>query len=175
MFFGSGLWLDQGNTRETLLRSSRRLHNPNPKGHEFIFRPRRGAKAKKMICQFPKGSDQVLSKDFNLREFHCRCQYPECQTTYVSEELIEALQMLRDAVGALNIHDGFRCERHNKDIGGEEKSFHKMGMAADISSVGIRPETLANGAKRVTSFRLGGIGIYQWGCHVDVRGVIARW
>lgn len=128
-----------------------------------------------MIRQFAKGYDEPLSKDFHVREFHCRCSYPDCQITYISEELVAGLQKLRDLVGEIVINDGFRCPMHNSDVLGRPHSYHTLGMAADCWTRNKTVEVFAGAATVIPQFLNGGIGIYPLFVHVDARGHKARW
>ena len=128
-----------------------------------------------MINQFPKDHDEQLSENFWLREFRCHCVFPDCKTTYICEELIEGLQALRDAIGEIKILSGFRCTEHNASIGGKPKSQHLIGIAADCHSLKLKPPKLAGAAVKIGCFESGGIGLYSWGVHLDVRGIKARW
>lgn len=75
-----------------------------------------------------------LSRNFKLYEFLCPCG--TCQEqVLVSERLITALQDLRDRIGVpIQVNSGYRCKKHNIDIGGSSKSLHMFGMAADIET-----------------------------------------
>jgi zinc D-Ala-D-Ala carboxypeptidase len=128
-----------------------------------------------VILQFQKGLRLQLSPHFNLLEFHCRCVYPDCQTTAISEYLIEGLELVRKAVGPIEITNGFRCAKHNADIGGSPKSQHLLGQAADCRPLRATRYALQRAAKRVPHFSQGGVGLYSWGVHLDVRGTPARW
>lgn len=67
---------------------------------------------------------------FNLNEFMCPC----CGGNDIKPELVERLQKARSMAGfPFKIDSGWRCEAHNKEIGGEEKSSHMLGWAADIA------------------------------------------
>lgn len=124
-----------------------------------------------------------LSKNFNRHEFEC--QGKDCceHSAPVHPELIDGLQILRDMVGhRIDISSGFRCKRHNRKENGSKNSFHTLGMAADIACFDkktgeqiISPEKLAQLAELVTAFNTGGIGLYKWGIHVDVREHMTRW
>lgn len=127
------------------------------------------------IRQFDKDYDETLSANFRVAEFHCHCVLEACKKTYVSEELIEGLQALRDACGPLEILSGFRCNAHNKNVGGRPKSQHLMGIAADVKPLEGTIAQLERAAKRILAFSQGGIGIYSSFIHVDVRGYPARW
>jgi uncharacterized protein YcbK (DUF882 family) len=81
---------------------------------------------------YKKGSKTKLSAHFNSSEFDCNCT--SCDTTLIDSELIDMLEDLRSEVNApLKIHSGYRCEAHNKAIGGAQNSTHTSGRAADIS------------------------------------------
>lgn len=128
-----------------------------------------------MIRQYAKGESRQLAPDFWLREFDCRCTDPACVTTYLSDELIAGLQELRDAVGLLTITSGFRCDGHNRSIGGRDGSMHLLGLAADVQSPRLTPRDVEKAAKRIAVFSIGGIGSYKSWIHLDARGVAARW
>lgn len=115
-----------------------------------------------------------LSKNFSKSEFAC----PHCKTTFVTKELVDALQELRDlAMAAVRTLSTYRCALHNKKIGGAPNSLHMAGKAADIQIDGLNVVEVAELAKKVPAFKEGGIGIYpqEHFVHVDVREKKARW
>ena len=70
---------------------------------------------------------------------------------------------------------GIRCEQHNANVGGVKNSQHVLGTACDLGApAGISPEKMARVAEEVIG-NTGGIGIYDWGIHIDSRSVKARW
>ena len=75
-------------------------------------------------------------KNFRIQEFECRCG---CEMPPEVEANIEALvsnvlDPLRDEYGKpIYVNSGYRCEKHNKAVGGVPKSQHMLGQAADIS------------------------------------------
>lgn len=128
-----------------------------------------------MLTTYPKGYKLQLSPNFNLQEFHCHCTSPACQTTLICDYLIKALQQLREVAGPLTINSGFRCAQYNASIRGAAQSFHKLGMAADCVPRFIKPQELKAFALKVPALAGGGIGLYKWGCHLDVRPTPHRW
>ena len=119
-----------------------------------------------------------LSRNFNRSEFACKGENCCGHSAPVHPDLIEALQALRDRIGKLlSITSGFRCNKHNAAVGGEDHSFHTLGMAADVTCPDcISPEQLAALAEGIALFREGGIGIYPSWVHLDVRkNGKARW
>lgn len=72
-----------------------------------------------------------LSKNFIAREFICPC----CHEEGIEHDLVLKLQMARDSLpegSVIFINSAFRCEKHNKAVGGVENSAHTKGLAADI-------------------------------------------
>ena len=120
-----------------------------------------------------------LTSNFSLEEFECKCgcEMPEFVKKNIIE-LAENLQVLRDAVGRLDLTNAYRCKYHNADVGGSVNSQHLKGKAADIKSKTLSPNEIAvrtNDLMKNESFKLGGIGIYNTFTHVDIRGTRARW
>ena len=61
---------------------------------------------------------------FKLREFACPC----CSRVEVSMSLVLWLEILRRAWGEpIHANSGYRCLRHNTDVGGAKTSRHLIG------------------------------------------------
>jgi uncharacterized protein YcbK (DUF882 family) len=119
-----------------------------------------------------------LSKNFSRSEFACKGTNCCGHSAPVQPELISVLQALRDQLNLpLSITSGFRCNRHNESVGGAARSFHTLGMAADVACPdGMTAEDLAQAAETIPAFQQGGIGIYPSWVHLDVRTTgKARW
>jgi uncharacterized protein YcbK (DUF882 family) len=119
-----------------------------------------------------------LSKNFSRSEFACKGTNCCGHSAPVHPELISVLQALRDQLNLpLSITSGFRCNRHNESVGGAARSFHTLGMAADVACPdGMTAEDLAQAAETIPAFQQGGIGIYPSWVHLDVRTTgKARW
>ena len=119
-----------------------------------------------------------LSKNFSRSEFACKGTNCCGHSAPIQPELISALQALRDQLNLpLSITSGFRCNRHNESVGGATRSFHTLGMAADVACPdGMTAEDLAQAAETIPAFQQGGIGIYPSWVHLDVRTTgKARW
>lgn len=104
---------------------------------------------------------------FDLAEVKCQGHgvHGEC---CVSVHLLDKLEELRARLNApLVIKSGFRCMKHNKEIGGAEHSKHIFGEAVDVHNV--RPwlrATLIHEAHRI-GFK--GFGFYRGHIHLDIR------
>ena len=71
------------------------------------------------------------TSNFSLKEFGCSCG---CGTNKIKIDLLQALQEVRDALDEpMAITSGYRCEQHNKAVGGAPSSSHLKGWAADIA------------------------------------------
>lgn len=126
-------------------------------------------------------SDTQIGRYFKEHEMECKCR--KCLKTIFDANLIRKLDALREDLGRpVTITSGYRCEAHNRAVGGSPNSQHLLGKAADIAVY----EYKLNGKvlPRMTAAELlpyaekhgfDGIGLYSWGLHVDVRGYKARW
>ena len=130
-----------------------------------------------MIKRFKKGVSTQLSANFRSTEFDCHgvgC----CNETLVDMQLVEYLQKIRDHFGKpIIISSGYRCERHNRSVGGATASKHKAGMAADIMIAGVSPSEVA---KYAESIGVKGIGLYEtakdgYFVHIDTRVTKSFW
>ena len=75
-------------------------------------------------------------KNFRINEFVCRCgcEMPAEARQNIEALVAEVLDPLREAYGKpIYVNSGYRCEKHNKAVGGVPRSQHLVGQAADIS------------------------------------------
>jgi len=128
------------------------------------------------MLTFVKNEHQPLSDHFNSDEFDCHCN--TAHVNYIDPKLIQCLEKLRSLAGnkPIRINSGYRCEAHNKAIGGVLNSQHTQGTAADIVILdgkgGVIPWKVG---KLAAKAGFDGIGVYDTFVHVDVRGEKARW
>lgn len=74
------------------------------------------------------------------------------------------------------VHAGYRCVKHNREVGGVPHSEHTLRRAADIDLPGVSLQHMYEIALEVPQFAQGGIGVYDGGfLHVDVREHRVRW
>ena len=75
-----------------------------------------------------------LTANFDLEEYACKCG---CGRADIKAELVNKIQEVRDILGrSIRINSGFRCSRHNGNIGASETSSHIDGWAADLQTKG---------------------------------------
>ena len=70
------------------------------------------------------------TKNFKVNEFACKC----CGHNEIDQRVIDMAQTIRDYLGvAVRVNSGYRCEKHNAEVGGVKNSYHTQGLAADLS------------------------------------------
>lgn len=108
---------------------------------------------------------------FKPEETRCKCG---CRMD-ITDELRRRLNLLRKTYGGpIYIASGARCPKYNAKVGGKARSFHTLGMAADI----ILPRDADTREHLLrTSFEIdfGGRGFYGTFIHVDTREQPAYW
>ena len=126
-----------------------------------------------------------MTKNFNIDEFKCKGNLRGCSCEMPDEvykniqELAENLQIIRDELQEpIKINSAYRCENHNRKIGGSSKSQHVKGKAADIVVKNLTPDEVANALDNLQQgdfIKSGGLGRYDTFTHIDIRGTEARW
>ncbi|MDD4986592.1 MAG: D-Ala-D-Ala carboxypeptidase family metallohydrolase [Dehalococcoidales bacterium] len=95
--------------------------------------------------------------------FACKC----CGTNYIDLRWGMLVKELEERIGEpIKITSGYRCEKHNKAVGGSPTSSHCKGLAIDVTcgSSRLRYQML-NAAIRMEIHR---IGIYKSFIHMDI-------
>lgn len=71
----------------------------------------------------------VFTKNFSVEELSCPC----CGVNKMELSFMTRVQRLRDVYGrSMKVDSAYRCERHNRQLGGAKDSFHMQGRAADV-------------------------------------------
>jgi len=116
-----------------------------------------------------------LSKHFNRSEVACRCG---CGANTMDYETIQKLEQIREHFDTpIIVNSGFRCEKHNTNIGGSKNSLHLSGRAVDFYLPHQMLQTAYSYCEEIMDGK-GGLGLYQNSnfIHLDTRsGVAARW
>lgn len=70
------------------------------------------------------------------QEYACRCcgKIPPFILKKIYQDLFYCFARIREQVGPLTINSGYRCPKHNTDVGGKEYSIHIFGLALDIAT-----------------------------------------
>jgi len=115
-----------------------------------------------------------LTEHFRLTEFMCPC----CQRIKVVNEFephVDMLQEMRDRLGyGVHVTSGYRCDKHNKAVGGAKNSMHRR-FATDVQPTDRDPEKLREMIALAEQIGFTGIGTYKSWVHLDVRPGKARW
>lgn len=150
-------------------------------GQTYYNRYASGASSNKSevkgMIEFKKGDLAQISKNFQYKEFDCQGRGC-CSTTVIDEKLVEYVQRIRDHFGKpITITSPYRCEVHNRRVGGATKSYHMQGRAADIVVQGVSSREVA---KYAESIGILGIGLYETSAdgyftHIDTRTTKSFW
>ena len=96
-------------------------------------------------------------------EFNCPC----CGKNKMNESFLATLTDAREYCRTpFMINSGYRCEKHNKKVGGKEKSTHRVGSAADIHCTESRQRAMILCGLLEAGFSR--IGIAKTFIHVDM-------
>jgi zinc D-Ala-D-Ala carboxypeptidase len=97
-------------------------------------------------------------------KFACKCG---CGKNEIDPRVVTLHQAIEEeCMVEIGVNSGFRCQKHNKAVGGEPASSHLRGLAADLSAktsrerYGIIRAALHHGVSR--------IGIGKGFVHVDI-------
>ena len=75
-------------------------------------------------------------KYFEIREFACKCcgQLPPSVEQNLLALVKHVLDPARERLGMpITVNSGYRCPKHNAEVGGVKNSQHLKGEAADIT------------------------------------------
>lgn len=118
------------------------------------------------MTTYTKGKSVKLTRNFKSTEFDCKGKGC-CSKTPLDIELIGYAQVIRNYFNKpVTINSGYRCQKHNKSVGGAKNSRHTQGMAADVVVKGVKPIKVAQFAETIG---IRGIGLYDTFVHIDSR------
>ena len=126
-----------------------------------------------------------LTLNISRSELKCKCG--KCNVTIQDHELIiEVVQSICDRIAAdrdvekvmLKINSAARCQPHNLSVGSNDESQHIRCNAMDIdifvNGRRVPPHGVYWIADEIYHDRFG-MGMYDWGVHIDTRRIKARW
>ena len=119
-----------------------------------------------------EGSRQI-TEHFRVYEFACS---DGSDVVFVSQALVEILENIRVHFGAaVTVTSGYRTVSYNATVENSSKtSQHCNGLAADLHVDGHTHQEVYNYACQLLGDH-GGVGLYSWGVHIDVRADKSRW
>ena len=120
-----------------------------------------------------KDGSIYLTKHFRVKEFACA---DGTDAVFIAHNLPRVCEYIRMRCGkGITVNSGYRTPSHNKKVGGVDDSQHLYGTAADLAKpTGVTPAKMASYAREIMP-DWGGVGIYSWGIHVDVREKKSDW
>lgn len=102
---------------------------------------------------------------FNIDEFRCKC----CGEAKMDEDFLRLLDRAREIAGVpFIITSGYRCEKHNRAVGGVPTSAHVKGLAADIKTAPLDSRARFRIVESLIVMGCTRIGIGKDFIHVDV-------
>jgi len=123
---------------------------------------------------------EQLSKNFKKSEFKCNdgSSVPDDLMDNL-KDLVENLQVIRNTIDKpIRIISGYRSPKYNRRIDGARRSQHMLAKAADIVIRGMSPVEVHREVLKLIKedkIKKGGVGLYKYFVHYDVRGFNTRW
>lgn len=125
----------------------------------------------------------MINQYFKYSEFNCKCGKCERPEGVPSKELVDILTKIRKHYNQpVIINSGYRCEAHNKAVGGSANSQHFKGSAVDIIVKNTPTESVWEyvlekwGDEPLgLAIKRNKANIYAGFVHIDTRGKKARW
>ena len=125
----------------------------------------------------------MINEYFKYSEFDCKCGKCERPQGVPSKELVDILTKIRKHYNQpVIINSGYRCEAHNKAVGGSSNSQHFKGSAVDIIVKNTPTESLWEYVLKNwgdddlgLAIKRNKGNIYAGFVHIDTRGKKARW
>lgn len=77
----------------------------------------------------------MSSPFFKPEEFSCNCNYDDCieSENFMDERFLELIFKIRASTDIpMVITSAYRCNRHNRQVGGVKNSYHTKGLAIDV-------------------------------------------
>lgn len=112
------------------------------------------------------GINRRMPKYFTMQQFKCKCG---CQQNDISPVLVYRLDTARSTAGIpFIITSGYRCRKHNKNVGGVIDSQHCNGNAVDIVWKDYHSLYLIINALLLAGFNRIGINYQKKFIHCDV-------
>lgn len=110
-----------------------------------------------------------MIKYFKQSQFACKCG---CTQNKISPVLVQLLDTARSTSGIpFIITSGYRCPKHNKNVGGVNDSQHIYGNAADIAWKDYNQLYVMINALLLAGFNRIGINYQKKFIHVDISEI----
>lgn len=124
--------------------------------------------------EYEYNSNEQISEHFNISEFRCKCG--KAHNTKLEPKLVKKLEELYSKLNCSKIivTSGYRCQNHDKAVGGSGYGQHVLGTASDIicyDTIGniISTKIVSCVAQDLGFMGIGNIDSSYQAIHVDVR------
>lgn len=125
-----------------------------------------------MVFSLAADGDKQVSPHFRVREFACN---DGSDVVLIHPILPVWAEAAREINSAFRPNSAYRTVSYNATLkDASPKSKHCMGIAMDIPAKKATAQELYDLFEGIMG-ETGGIGIYDWGIHIDSRSVKARW
>lgn len=126
-----------------------------------------------MVFSMAEDANKKVSAHFSVREFACN---DGTDPVFIHPILPVWAESARTINGAFRPNSAYRTVAYNAtpEVDGSKFSMHCRGLAIDIPAVKATPKELYDLFEGIMG-NAGGLGIYDWGVHVDCRKSKSRW
>lgn len=99
------------------------------------------------VKTYKYNNSSKVTEHFKVSEFRCKCG--ATHDTLISQELVDRLEKLRTNLNCskIIINSGYRCSKHDKNVGGSGSGQHTTGKAVDVVCYDSSGKTISS--KRV--------------------------
>lgn len=128
-----------------------------------------------MVFSLAEDGDKLLSPHFRVREFACNDGSDVVLIHPLLPVWAEALRTINGAFSPRHDGSAYRTVSYNAGLDGSaSRSKHCQGIAMDVHAKGATVQELYDLALTLVG-DTGGLGLYDWGIHIDCRSIKARW
>ncbi len=128
-----------------------------------------------MVFSLAADGDKLVSPHFRVREFACNDGSDVVLIHPILPVWAEAARNINGAFSPRRDGSAYRTVSYNATLdGAASKSKHCMGLAMDIHAKKATAQELYDLFEGILG-ESGGLGIYDWGIHVDCRKIKSRW
>lgn len=123
-----------------------------------------------IINVIPKDIPFDIAFGLTHDEYKCKCDRKTCHYTLFSKKLADSYRGTRMHMGVpLYINSGYRCQEHNKGVGGVAESSHTTGNAIDISFNGLTDTQIKKLIARC-KYHFSYVKVYKTFIHCQING-----
>ena len=128
-----------------------------------------------LVFSLKDDGNKNLSEHFKVREFACNDGSDVVFIHPILPTWCEEMRKINGPFSPKTEGSAYRTVSYNASIDGAASySRHCWGIAVDIPAKNATPEELYALAEQIMG-DTGGLGIYDWGIHMDPRPVKSRW